>query len=181
MPPFTTLELEQLWVAAGGSPDADAVAAAVALAESGGDPTRIDNTAYPARPGYHKPAAGAQPEYSVGIWQVNMLAHPSYTEAALLTPTGNAKAAIAISGNGKDWQPWSTYTSGAYLKFLPGAETAAGGASPGGSAADAGIAPTAHQGWAAFKYAVNTTLVHRAVRGRNTLQDARVILSRLPQ
>ena len=181
MPPFTTLELEQLWVAAGGSTDADAVAAAVALAESGGDPAQVNNTAYPTRPGYHKPGPGAQPEYSVGLWQINMLAHTAYSEAALLTPTGNAKAAIAISGDGKDWNPWSTYTDGAYLKFLPGAETAGGGVPPGGTAADAGVAPTAHQGWAALKYAVNTTLVHRATRGRNTLHDARVILSRLPR
>jgi hypothetical protein len=27
---------------------------------------------------------------------------------------GNAKAAIAISDDGRDWDPWTTYTSGAY-------------------------------------------------------------------
>jgi hypothetical protein len=27
---------------------------------------------------------------------------------------GNAKAAIAISGNGSNWDAWTTYTSGAF-------------------------------------------------------------------
>jgi hypothetical protein len=31
---------------------------------------------------------------------------------------GNARAAIAISNNGTNWAPWTTFSSGAYRKFL---------------------------------------------------------------
>ena len=34
---------------------------------------------------------------------------------ATFNPTGNAKAAaIAISDDGRDWYPWTTYVTGAY-------------------------------------------------------------------
>jgi hypothetical protein len=126
--PLTHAQLETLWASNGGDPTMANVAAAVAQAESGGDPSRINNTAYPTRPGYHAPGAGSQPEYSVGLWQVNMLAHPSYTEASLLTPAGNVAAAVTISNGGASFGAWSTYVSGAYRPFLSGA----GAAPPGG-------------------------------------------------
>jgi lysozyme-like protein len=175
--PFTLLELEQLWVAAGGAVSADATAAAVAEAESGGDPSVIDNTAYPNRPNYHPPSAGAQPEYSVGLWQINMLAHPQYTEAELLTPTGNTKAAITISKDGADWTPWSTYTSGKYQQYLASAETQAGGGTGGGSGTTVGQATQALGGWAHLQQAVNGAMPFAAVHGRTILNDARKALS----
>lgn len=118
MATLTHSQLVTLWEIEGGNGFAADTAAAIAQAESGGRTDAILNTAYPSRPGYRKPSPGAQPEYSVGLWQINMLAHPSYTQAFLLTATGNAQAAIAISNNGASWTPWSTYTSGAYKQFL---------------------------------------------------------------
>jgi len=112
------VQLADLWKSAGGDPLQAETAAAIALAESGGDTNRVNNTAYPNRPGYHPPVAGAQKEYSVGLWQINLLAHPTYTATQMLTQAGNVAAARAISGNGANWNPWSTYTSGAYKKFL---------------------------------------------------------------
>lgn len=113
-------ELETVWLIAGGVETEQDVAAAVAQAESGGDPTSIDNTAHPDRPHYHRPGPGAQPEYSIGLWQINMLAHPQYTERELLTPLGNARAAVQVSSDGRDWHPWSTFNDGAYREFLAG-------------------------------------------------------------
>jgi hypothetical protein len=43
----------------------------------------------------------------------------------LFDPDENAKAAWAISGHGKSFQPWSTYTDGAYRKYLDEARKAA--------------------------------------------------------
>lgn len=129
---YTHLQLEQIWELADGLPQFADVAAAVAQAESSGDPKRINNTAHPNRPGYKKPGKGAQPEYSVGLWQINMLAHPTYAEKALLDPLQNAGAAADISNDGGNWSPWSTYTSGAYRQFLTG--TKAPAPTPGASA-----------------------------------------------
>jgi lysozyme-like protein len=77
------------------------VAAAVAMAESGGNPAAVGDEGT-----------------SFGLWQVHTPAHPEYSAAELFDPTENARAALAISRGGSDWHPWSTFTSGAYLKFL---------------------------------------------------------------
>ncbi len=88
------------------------LAAAVAMAESGGDPERKNIVTVPA--------PGNLPERSFGLWQVNTLAHPSYDEALLLDAVYNAQAALAVSKQGTDWSPWSTYTSGRYLAWMGG-------------------------------------------------------------
>ena len=124
---LSALEIETTWRQNGGRPDAADIAAAVALAESGGDTTTINNTAFPNRPGYHVPALGNLPEYSVGLWQINLLAHPQYTEADLLTPDGNAAAAIAISADGTLWGAWSTFNTPKYYAALNSIREATGG------------------------------------------------------
>lgn len=118
--PYTHLQLEELWTNARGPTVNADTAAAIAQAESGGNPDAIANTAYPSKPGYRPPPPGALREYSVGLWQINLLAHPQYTEAQMLDPAQNAKAAVAISGAGISFSAWSTYTSGAYLPYLTG-------------------------------------------------------------
>ena len=88
------------------------VAVAVALAESGGDPKA------------HNPVP---PDDSYGLWQVNMLGSlgPARRDQfeldsnrELLDPKENAQAAWEISGKGNSFQPWSTYTNGAYKQHL---------------------------------------------------------------
>ncbi len=84
--------LEKLWEQAGGS-DAQAVtAASIAMAESSGRQ-------------YATGAAGER-----GYWQIN----PNHGSLSTYDPLGNAKAAVIISGDGTNWTPWTTYTSGAY-------------------------------------------------------------------
>jgi LysM repeat protein len=85
--------LEALWEAAGGSHAEAFMAAEIAMAESGGRQYALS------------------PTNDYGYWQIN----GSHGAAeATFNPIGNAKAAIAISGNGTNWHPWTTYVTGAY-------------------------------------------------------------------
>ncbi|MDQ2587641.1 type VII secretion target [Saccharothrix yanglingensis] len=107
------------------------IAVAVALAESGGDPRAHNST---------------PPDDSYGLWQVNMLGSlgPARrrefgldSDSDLFSPAENARAANRISGDGRDWTPWSTYTNGAYRKHLDearrGVEAMKRGGGSGGS------------------------------------------------
>jgi hypothetical protein len=154
---FSHAQLEDLWTHQGGPASEANVAAAIAQAESAGDSTRIANTAYPSRPGYHAPPPRSSPEYSVGLWQINLLAHPQYGEAELLDPDANARAAITISRRGADFSAWTTYENGEYRQFLA-ADTSTGGGSDGGVAAADKIAAQAHRGWHAINLAFSRSL-----------------------
>ncbi|MGW4115426.1 type VII secretion target [Actinosynnema sp. NPDC004786] len=107
------------------------IAVAVALAESGGDPRA------------HNPTP---PDNSYGLWQINMLGSlgPARrrefgleSNRELFDPAENARAAHRISGEGRSWTPWTTYTSGAYKRHLDearrGVEAMKRGGSRGGS------------------------------------------------
>lgn len=98
-----------------------AVAASVAMAESGGN-SKSHNTKYP--------------DNSYGLWQINMLDEPGYMLGAerrrqfnlksnneLFDPLTNAKAAYKISG-GSDFSAWTMYQNGEYRKFLSAARRA---------------------------------------------------------
>jgi LysM repeat protein len=84
--------LERLWEDAGGSPSSAFMAAEIAMAESGGNQYALS------------------PTDDYGYWQINA----SNGSLATFNAYGNARAAIALSGNGANWSPWTTYTSGAY-------------------------------------------------------------------
>lgn len=101
-------------------------AIAIALAE-GGSSSSTNNTLYPSLPGYKPPAAGAQPEYSVGPWQINLLAHPDITEVAARNPQGAANYAYGLATSGNGFSNWSQYSNGAYQQFLNQAKIATGG------------------------------------------------------
>lgn len=78
--------LESLWDSAGGNPAGSVYAASVAMAESGGQEF----------------ATG--PYGEKGYWQINPNA---WGPLATYNPIGNAEAAVKISNNGTDWQPWT--------------------------------------------------------------------------
>jgi hypothetical protein len=96
-------------------------AVAVAMAESDGEST-AHNTTYP--------------DDSYGLWQINMLgkmgadrrkAFGIASNADLFDPNTNARAAHQVWRDaGKSFSPWSTFTNGAYLSFVPQARTALG-------------------------------------------------------
>lgn len=93
-------------------------AVAVALGESSGNP-RAHND---------KP-----PDNSYGLWQINMLgdlgparrrAFGLSANSQLFDPATNARAAFSIAGGGKNFGPWSVYTSGKYQNYLAQAQQA---------------------------------------------------------
>lgn len=57
-------------------------------------------------------------EDSVGIFQINLRAHPSVSRACAQDPFCAAKAAYTISNRGTNFNPWTVYTSGAYKQWL---------------------------------------------------------------
>jgi len=91
--------------------------AAIGEAESGGRAGSIANTGRPDRYGYHLPAAGATPEYSVGPWQINLLAHPDVSVNCAMDLSCAADAVARISAHGTNWSAWTTYRTGAYRQF----------------------------------------------------------------
>jgi hypothetical protein len=58
-------------------------------------------------------------EYSVGPFQINLKAHPNVSEEAARDPYQASAYAYQLSGGGKNYSPWTTYTSGKYKRYLP--------------------------------------------------------------
>lgn len=81
-------QVENIWIQAGGNPQAAAMAAAVADSESGLNPassrTNPDGTT------------------GVGLWLIPKNGMPPGTT----DPVANARAAVQISQNGQDWSNW---------------------------------------------------------------------------
>ena len=89
--------LESLWESAGGSPAAAFTAAEIAQAESGGRQyASLYNTNGTTDRGY---------------WQINSV----HGALSTFDAAGNARAAVRISHDGRDWSPWVTYTTQAYI------------------------------------------------------------------
>jgi hypothetical protein len=114
--PLTLAELRAL-AASVGFPDPE-LAAAVAMAESHvfGSVPAVANP-HASNIVTH-PKLGNLPERSFGLWQVNTLAHPEFSETMLLDAAYNAHAALLISKSGTDWTPWSTFKNGAYKQYM---------------------------------------------------------------
>lgn len=83
------------------------------------------------------PVPGYGPEESVGLWQINLMAHPQYDGERLATDVMYAaQAAYDVSGGGTNFRPWTAYLKGAYKGFLAGATAAANEVDQTGNAAD---------------------------------------------
>lgn len=96
---YNRAKLEQLWRRAGGPPGEAHLMAAIALAESAGDPTNV---------GPPTSAGAAQ-----GLWQILGLPFPGNP----FDPLTNARMAVA-KYKSQGLGAWETYTSGAYKKFM---------------------------------------------------------------
>lgn len=100
------------------------IAVAVALAESSGDPAAIN------------------PKYGTyGLWQIYKKMHPDIWNDNWQDPTTNARMAYAVYRK-QGWSAWSTFTSGAYLRYYPRAAKAVGNpaTSPGSVTSQPAIA-----------------------------------------
>jgi hypothetical protein len=97
---YNYAQLEYIWMQANGNAQVAPIAAAIAMAESGGVTTATD--------------LDSNGSVDRGLWQINSV-HGSQSTYDVM---GNARAAVAISSNGTNWQPWTTYTNGAYRNYL---------------------------------------------------------------
>lgn len=94
---------------------------AIAMAESAGNTDAQGD----------KTLANSKWGNSVGLFQIRSLRDPSkYTgvdrlrdAAKLEDPVYNAKAAWAISKEGTDYSPWTTFNEGTYQKYMDGSST----------------------------------------------------------
>lgn len=124
-PNLTQQQISQTWVSCGGDPSMANVMAAIAMAESGGNPEAIGDTdtSYP----------------SYGLWQIRSVHageipnfFPSQGSNEWANPCDNASAAWSVyKSQGLD--AWSTYSSGSYRKYMPGGTSfiPSQGAAPG--------------------------------------------------
>lgn len=90
---YSALQVAAIWEQAGGTPAHSALMAAVAMAESGGDPNAIS------------------PSSDYGLWQINdsnFNGHTGLDWSNWSDPIANARAAIAMSGNGSNVAAWCT-------------------------------------------------------------------------
>jgi phage protein U len=97
---YNYAQLEGIWIQAGGNPQAAPMAAAIAMAESGGNSAAQD--------------LDSNGTVDRGLWQINSV-HGAQSTFDVM---GNARAAVAISNNGSDWSAWVTYQTGAYQRYL---------------------------------------------------------------
>jgi len=101
---MTLDQLKNLALAAGFAGQDIAIAAAIAIAESGGDPNAIGDNGH-----------------SFGLWQINRPSHPEFDGIDLSVPSANVWAAHSVwKQAGGSFRPWSTFTNGAYQQFLDG-------------------------------------------------------------
>lgn len=116
---FSPQDVINLWVDNGGDPSKAPIAAAIVFSTenpSGNAGLVNDNP--------------ATQDYSVGLWQINyfggLLAQRTSQfgspEALASDPNLQAKAAISLSQNGQNWQPWATADMGYpdYSQPVPG-------------------------------------------------------------
>lgn len=96
-------QLENLWIQAGGNPVLAPIMAAIAMAESSGNPTNYNG---------NDPYGG-----SFGLWQINgantMAYGGAWNEGELYNPLYNAEAAVGIlksQGLGA-WSTWKSYVA----------------------------------------------------------------------
>lgn len=101
--------------AAGFSGQALITVVAIALAESGLD-TLATNT-----------AGNTPPSEDRGILQINNYWHAEVSDACAFDPVCAFVEGYRISTQGTNFTPWSTYTSGAYLKYVTSVSQALGG------------------------------------------------------
>lgn len=98
-------QLESVWIEAGGSKTLAPLMAAIALAESGGNPNETN------------PTDNNGTQTSWGLWQISLGNHdepaPNWND-----PLENAKLALGKWKTQGLWA-WGTYTSGKYKQFLP--------------------------------------------------------------
>lgn len=125
-------QLEQLWIDAGGSKAVAPLMAAIALAESGGNPGAVNAT----------DNGGTQTSW--GLWQISNGTHSWPGAADPLNAQANAKYAVA-KYQAQGLGAWGTYTSGAYRQYYQGSTDPS--ALPPGGAGSSGAQDATLTSW----------------------------------
>jgi hypothetical protein len=99
---FKKSEIEAMWIASGGPKDQAEIAAAIALAESGGAPKQESRN--------------SNGSIDRGLFQINSV----HGKCSTTNITENVKCAVKIYKESKGWAPWTTYKTGAYKSHLGG-------------------------------------------------------------
>lgn len=108
MAKLTAPEIIQVLIKGGFAPSAWPVMFGIIMGESGGDTAATAHTTK---------------EYSVGIFQINLYAHPNVSEACAREPVCAAKQAYIISSKGTNFTPWTIFKNDSWknwLKYYPG-------------------------------------------------------------
>lgn len=108
---YSYAQLEGLWINAGGPATLAPLAAAIALAESGGCSAAVN------------PTDNNGTQTSWGLWQISNGTH-SQPVSGILNPATNAAQAVAKYQAAGGFSPWGTYDSGAYKAYYSGSTTA---------------------------------------------------------
>lgn len=87
------------------------IAAAIAMAESSGIPTKYN-------PEVKASGGTPQGQGSYGLWQIYVKKHPQFAGWNLYDPQTNANAAYSVYQN-EGWTAWTTFKTGAYKQYLP--------------------------------------------------------------
>lgn len=112
MAKMTMAEIGSAMVKAGWPPETISLGIAIAMAESGGDPTI-------------KGGPNSNGTYDYGLFQINEIHNPMAENWA--DPVVNARMALKIYRDaGNKWIPWSTYKNRAHQKFVGEASRTAG-------------------------------------------------------
>lgn len=101
---YNKSQLERLWISAGGPPGVANIAAAIALAESGGNPSIVNSIG------------------ATGLWQIY---NGNGEVPGAKNPSTNARMAVAKYKGAHGFTPWTTYTGAdtpnhekTYLRYL---------------------------------------------------------------
>lgn len=94
--------LANLWTRAGGSRAVANLAAAIALAESGGNPRAVNRN--------------ANGTWDAGLWQINQI--HGYPMQWLFNAANNAKAAVRIWRDAGGFSPWVAYQRGMHRQYM---------------------------------------------------------------
>lgn len=106
MATLTIIQMGQLAVNAGIPQGQNLyISVSIALAESNGKTDAVNNNTDGTK--------------DVGVWQINDVHAQLWSGKDDRTdPTANAKYMASISGNGTNWQPWTTFNTGAYQNHM---------------------------------------------------------------
>ena len=107
---YTYAQLQGLWINAGGSKALAPLAAAIAMAESGGCSAAVN------------PTDNGGTQTSWGLWQISNGTH-GQPVPGILAPATNAQQAVAKYTDAGGFSPWGTYDSGAYKAYYSGSTT----------------------------------------------------------